>query len=102
MSPPPPRRTPRPVFRPRFTLSLLYLIAFFLLFGTLFALPDLLEAAGSLPPGPTRLTPEELEQAERVGRDALSRTQLAAALLAALAATALGARANLLPGLRNH
>lgn len=95
------RRSPRPVFRPRFTLSLLYLGAFFLLFGTLFALPELLAAAGSLPPGPARLTPEELEQAERVGREALSRTELLAALVAALAATAGGARAGLLPGLRS-
>ena len=100
MSETPPRRSGRSVFRPRFTLTILYLGFFLLLFGTLFALPDLLEGARSLGPGPEELTPEELARARNIGRDALSGGRLLVALGLAVIATGLGSYARVLPGLR--
>ena len=96
----PPRRSSRPVFRPRFTLTLLYLAFFFLLFGMLFALPDLLEGARALGPGPEELTPEELDRARVMAREALRGGRLMVALGLAVIATGLGSYARVLPGLR--
>jgi hypothetical protein len=96
----PPSRSPRPVFRPRFTLSILYLVFFFFVFGLIFALPDLLEGARELGPGPDELTPQELEKARDTAREALRGGRLLAALGLAVVATALGSYARLLPGLR--
>ena len=96
----PPRRSSRPVFRPRFTLSLLYLAFFFVLFGMLFALPDLLEGARALGPGPEELTPEELDRARETAREALRGGRLMIALGLAVIATGLGSYARVLPGLR--
>jgi hypothetical protein len=96
----PPRRPPRPVFRPRFTLSLLYLAFFFFLFGMIFALPDLLQGARELGPGPEELTPEEIAQARNTAREALRGGRLFLALALAVVATGLGSYARLLPGLR--
>jgi hypothetical protein len=100
MSEAPPRRSPRPVFRPRFTLTLLYLAFFFLVFGMIFALPDLLEGARNLGPGPEELTPEEIAQARNTAREALRGGRLFVALGLAVIATGLGSYARLLPGLR--
>ena len=100
MSVAPPRRTRQPVFRPRFTLTLLYLAFFFFLFGMIFALPDLLEAARDLGPGPEELTPEELARARETARNALQGGRLMVALALAVIATGLGAYARVLPGLR--
>ena len=91
----PPRRSSRPVFRPRFTLTLLYLAFFFLLFGMLFALPDLLEGARALGPGPEELTPEELEVARDTAREALRGGRLMVALVHAFA----GRASTTLPGI---
>ena len=98
----PPRRSNQPVFRPRFTLTLLYLAFFFFLFGILLALPDLLEGARGLGPGPEDLTPEELERARDIARDALQGGRLMVALALATVATGLGAYARVLPGLRGN
>lgn len=95
-----PRGAPRAVFRPRFTLSLLYLAFFFLVFGMIFALPDLLEGARNLGPGPAELTPEELERARDTAREALRGGRLLVALGLAVIATGLGSYARVLPGLR--
>ena len=100
MSEAPPRRSPRPVFRPRFTLTLLYLAFFFLVFGMIFALPDLLEGARNLGPGPEELTHEEIAQARNTAREALRGGRLFVALGLAVIATGLGSYARLLPGLR--
>ena len=102
MSSDPSPRSNRPVFRPRFTLSLLYLAFFFLLFGMLFALPDLLEGARALGPGPEELTPEELEQARDTAREALRGGRLMVALGLAVIVTGLGSYARVLPGLRGE
>ena len=96
----PPRRSSPPVFRPRFTLTLVYLAFFFFLFGMIFALPDLLEATRDLGPGPEELTPEELARARETARDALHGGRLMVALALAVIATGLGAYARVLPGLR--
>jgi hypothetical protein len=98
MASPPPLRRSGPAFRPRFTLMLVYLLGFFLLFGLLFALPDLIAAARELPPG-GELTPEELEQARDVARSSL-RGRIPVVFACAFLATALGAWRRLLPGLR--
>jgi hypothetical protein len=97
----PPDRSSRRAapFRPRFTLMLIYFALFFLGFALLLALPALLEAYRSLPPGEGPLTPEELEVARRAAREALS-GRLIFAFLAAVGVTALGAWRGSLPGLR--
>ena len=96
----PPRRSAQPVFRPRFTLSILYLAFFFFLFGMLFALPDLLEGARNLGPGPEELTPDELARARDATRGALQGGRLQVALALAVIVTGLGSYARVLPGLR--
>ena len=101
MSETPSRPAGRAVFRPRFTLSLLYLVFFFFLFGLLLALPELLEGARELGPGPDELTPEELDRARETARGALAGGRLLLALGLAVIATGLGSYARLLPGLRD-
>ncbi len=96
----PRRRTRAAPFRPRFTLTLVYLFGFFVLFALALALPDLLEGASQLGPGPEELTDEELAQAREISRRALSGGKLFAALGAAVIAVGLGAFRGVLPGLR--
>jgi hypothetical protein len=100
MSEVPPPRAPRAVFRPRFTLTLVYLVFFFFLFGLIIALPDLLAGARELGPGPEELAPEELERAREITRGALAGGRLLIALGLAVIVTGLGSYARLLPGLR--
>jgi len=98
-APTPPRRRP-PTFQPRFVTGLLYLTGFFFLYAMIGVLPDLLEAAGSLPPGPEELTPAESERAREVARGAASRTVLAVAFAGSLLTTVVGSYYRVLPGLR--
>ena len=71
---------------------LFYFAGLVLLFGLVFALPDLLAAFRALPPGEGELTPAELERARETARDALSgRVPLG-----------LGVWRGLLPGLRRE
>jgi hypothetical protein len=93
-----PRRTTP--FRPRFTLTLLYLAGFYLLYALLFALPDLVAGYQALGPGPETLTSEELARAEEITRGALSPVKELIALGAALLTVVVGARTRLLPGMR--
>lgn len=97
--PVPPYRRRRVLFRPSFTLMLLYVVGFFLLFSLILALPDLLEGVGQLPPGPEELTEEELAQAREITRQALSGGKVFAALAVAVIAVGLGAWREVLPGL---
>ena len=99
MSEPAPRRR-APVFRPRFTLMMLYLMGFFVLFALIFALPDLVAGARELPPGGEELTPEELEKASEIARNAL-RGRIPLAIGAAVVATGLAVWAKVLPGFRD-
>ena len=96
---PRPRRNPV-VFRPRFTLMLLYLVGFFFLYALLFALPDLIEAAASLPPGGEEASPEDLERASEVAANALRGGKIQLALLASIVTVGLSAWKGALPGLR--
>ena len=81
-------------FRPRFTLTILYFFAFLLLFCAALAAPALLEVLRSMPPGP-----EQEAAAREAARRAVA-PRLPIAALAALATTAVGLVARLLPGLR--
>jgi hypothetical protein len=86
-----------PTFSPRFTLSLFYVAALVIVFGLLFALPDLLAGARALPPGPDELTPEELARARDIARNALQ-GRVFYALAAALATFGLLVWRGWLPG----
>jgi hypothetical protein len=96
----PPSHPPRAVFRPRFTLTLLYLAFFFLVFGMIFALPDLLELVRTIEPGPEGYTPDQRDAARDTAREALRGGRLYVALGLAVIATGLGSYARVLPGLR--
>ncbi len=87
----PPRRT---TFQPRFTLGLLYVVVFFLVYAMLLVAPELIEVWREVPPGP-----EQEEVAKEVARQA-ARPRLPIALAAAVVTTALGTYARILPGLR--
>jgi hypothetical protein len=89
-----------PTFRPRFTLVLLYLAGFFLLYAMLFALPDLVAGARALGPGPDELTPEEMAQAREIARHAMGGGKLLIALVASLATVGFAIWRNALPGVR--
>ena len=89
-----PRRSRPPTFQPRFTLSLLYLSGFFLLYCLLFVAPELYEVMQNLPTGP-----EQEQAAQEAARQAV-RPRLPYALAAALATTVVAARAGWLPGMR--
>lgn len=83
-----------PVFRPSFTLAVVYLVGFFFLFAFLLVLPDLLAGLQNVAPGPAQ---EEL--AEEIARRAAA-PRLPLALLLALGAVGLGAYLQVLPGLK--
>ena len=89
-----------PPFRPSFTLLLLYVAGFFLFYAMLFALPGLLGALRELEPSTAPLTPEELERAKQVSREALAGGKVLLSLLAALATAGLGLWRRVLPGVR--
>ena len=91
---PEPKRPRPPAFQPRFTLTILYLFAFFLLYCLILVAPTLFEVARALPPGP-----EQQAAAEAAAREAV-RGRLLFAFLAALASVSLGAHFRRLPGLR--
>ena len=87
-------RRSAPAFRPSFTLAVLYLSGFFLLFALVLILPELLSVLRDVPPGP------EQEQISReVARRAAAPRLLWAAGLA-LAAVGLGSYLQVLPGLK--
>ena len=97
--PPYPRRPRAPSFSPRYTLMLFYFAALVILFGLLFALPDLLAAFRALPPGSGELTPEELARAQETARGALA-GRVPLVIGCAFVALALAAWRGVLPGLR--
>jgi hypothetical protein len=83
-------------FQPRFTLTILYFAAFFLLYALFLVAPALLDVARRVPPGP------ELQAASfEAARGALSR-RFPIALVASIATLALGIFARVLPGLRRQ
>ncbi len=90
----PSTRSTRPVFQPRFTIGLFYLVGFFMLYSLLLAAPALIEVARTVPPGP-----EQQEIAREAAREALH-SRLWISALAALVTTGAGIRAGVLPGTR--
>lgn len=99
MAPSPSRKRPpyyRKVgttFRPRFTLSILYLFGFFFLYCVLLVAPSLLEVLRTIPPGP-----EQQEAAQRVAQEVVRPRLWVAVVLSALT-TILGAHYRILPGI---
>lgn len=89
-------RRPRATLYPRFTLSLLYLFGFFLLYCLILVAPALFEVAATVPPGP-----EQQRVAEQVAKEAVQ-PKLWLAMVAAVATTGLGIYARALPGLRGR
>jgi len=95
---PEPLRSRPPAFQPRFTLSLLYLFGFFLLYCLVFVAPELYDALQNVP-----TSPEQEEAARKILQEAIRqaiRPRLPYALAAALVTTVLAARAGWLPGMR--
>ena len=86
-----------PPFRPRFTLTLLYIAGFFLLYSLLFVAPDLAPLLGVEGQG---LPPEQLqERARQVAQHAM-RGKVILALAASIATVGLAAWRRVLPGMR--
>jgi hypothetical protein len=84
------------VFRPRFTLTILYFAGFFLLFCAGLAAPAMLEVWRSTAPGPAQ---------QAASFDAVRASlgpQIPIALAAAFVTTAVGIAARVLPGLRRR
>jgi len=82
--------------RPRFTLGVLYLFAFFALYCVALVTPALWNLAWTLPPGPA-----QQEIAMDVAQETI-RPWLPLAFVAALLTTAVGMRKGLLPGTRRN
>ena len=93
-TPPPYYRKPRATFQPRFTLSLLYLFAFFAVYCLLLVSPTLFEVAQTVPPGPEQQA--IVEQAVKEGMQ----PRLWVAVVLSAVTTTMGAHYRLLPGLR--
>jgi hypothetical protein len=86
-----------PPFRPRFTLTLLYIAGFFLLYALLFVAPDLAPLLGA---EGQSLPPEQLqERARQVAQQAM-RGKVLLALAASIATVGLAAWRRVLPGMR--
>jgi hypothetical protein len=83
-----------PAFRPSFTLALVYLLAFFVVFSLLLIMPELMGVLRDVAPGP-----EQERVAQEVARQAFGPRALYALGLA-LAAVGRGSDRRVLPGLR--
>jgi ABC-type Fe3+ transport system permease subunit len=90
----PVRRRPAPIPKPRFTLGIIYVMAFFFAYCFALAGPALWEVLTTVPPGP-----EQEALASRATQEALQ-SRLWIALAAAVATTALGMAKGWLPGTR--
>ena len=90
-----PRHSSRPpAFRPHFTVSLMYIAIFFVLFALLLILPEMLDALANLPPE----ADPELEGSRVAQR--IAGPRLLVAFLLAVLTLAVGAYYQLLPGMR--
>jgi hypothetical protein len=83
-----------PAIRPSFTLALVYLLAFFVVFSLLLIMPELMGVLRDVAPGP-----EQERVAQEVARKAFGPRAIYALGLA-LAAVGLGSYLRVLPGLR--
>lgn len=85
---------PAPAFRPHFTLSLLYLVVFFVLFTVVLILPSLLQVLADVPTGP-----QQEEAAYQVAR-AVAGPRLYTAFALSVAAVVIGSYYKVLPGMK--
>lgn len=83
----------KPVFRPSFTLALMYLAVLFLVYAFLLVMPELVAVLRDVEPGP-----DQQEIAQRAAREAFG-PKLPWALGLALATLGLGAWLQVLPGI---
>jgi len=83
-----------PAFRPSFTLSIVYLIAFFFLYAFLLTMPELLAVLRDMEPGP-----EQERVAEQIVQKAFGPRFIYAVGLS-LASVGLGAYLRVLPGMK--
>jgi hypothetical protein len=90
-------KSKKAVFRPNFTLSIIYLLLFFFFYSMLYMFPKLMEFQSSIP-----LDMAEAEQKAKIAAYAqqLIQPRWIWMLGAALATTALGIYSGLLPGVR--
>jgi len=86
-----------PPFRPRFTLTLLYIAGFFLLYALLFVAPDLAPLLGA---EGQSLPAEQLQERARVVAQQAMRGKVLLALAASIATVGLAAWRRVLPGMR--
>ena len=86
------KKPQRAIMRPRFTLLLLYLFAFFFLFCLILVGPVLVEVLQTLPPGP------EQEEAARIAAQEAASGKLGVAFVLAIIATGVGIYKRWLPG----
>jgi hypothetical protein len=93
-----PSRRTQP-FRPRFTLTLLYLAVFFLLYGLLFSAPDLAPLLGE---EGRALSPEALQQRAQEATQQTMRGKVPLAFAAAVVTVGLAAWRRALPGMRER
>ena len=84
----------RAVFRPQFTLGLLYAVAIFFLYCLLLVMPELLDVMRSVPPGPAQ------EEAAREAAYEATRRRLPWALVATILTLIVAAYTRALPGMR--
>lgn len=89
------RRRP-PAFRPSFTLALVYLFAFFLVYAFLLIMPELMTVLRDVPPGP-----EQERLAREAAREAFA-PRFLYALGLALASLGLGSYLGVLPGMKRR
>ena len=82
------------MMRPRFTLMMLYLFAFFFTFCLILVGPALFEVLQTVPPGP------EQEEAARLAAQEAAQGKLGLAFALAVAAVGLGSYSGWLPGTR--
>ena len=92
----PSRPSRRPVFRPRFTLTLLYLAFFFLAHSLLLVAPELSDIVRPASPEDE----EVMKQAAAAATHEVVASRLPWALLLAFGTLYLGVRQRLLPGMR--
>jgi hypothetical protein len=91
-----PSRRSTPVFQPRFVLSLLYLLAFFVFYCFVLMAPELFEVLREVPTGP-----EQQKIAEEVARETIAPRLPIAIALALITVGSLG-YAQRLPGMRRR
>ena len=85
-----------PAFRPHFTLGLVYLVVFFIIFALLLILPSLLDVLAQVPPGP-----QQEQAAYEIAREG-ARPRVYTAIALSVATVVLGTYYRILPGMKEY